>query len=62
MTPAMYIEKFCRVTDRRRALYKKIFDKNKLKTDDNEEYLDLPVRRQLIIYILNKPTKKTKSE
>lgn len=59
MTPTFYIENFCRVSDRRKALYKKIFDKNKIKTEtgghssDKEEFLDLPVPMTIpkIIYI-----------
>ncbi len=45
MTPAQYIEQFCRVNSRRKALYKKIFDRNKLKSEgqDTQEYLDLAV-------------------
>ena len=45
MTPAKYIENYCRVTDRRKALYKKIFDKNKIKTESNDkdDFIDLEV-------------------
>jgi hypothetical protein len=45
MSPAKYIENYCRVSDRRKALYKKIFDKYKLKPDkdEKEEYIDLEV-------------------
>ena len=46
MTPAKYIENYCRVTDRRKALYKKIFDKNKIKTESNDkdDFIDLEVK------------------
>ena len=40
MTPPHYIENYCRINDRRKVLYKKVFDKYKLK-QDKEEYLDL---------------------
>ena len=45
MTPSQYIEKFCRVKDRRKIFYKKVFDRNKIKPENmnGDEYLDLEV-------------------
>jgi hypothetical protein len=45
MTPAGYLEKFCKVTDRRKALYKRVFDKYKKKAESGpkDDYVDLKV-------------------
>jgi hypothetical protein len=43
MTPAHYLEKYCKVNDRRKALYRRIFDKYKKKNDQMIDYVDLKV-------------------
>lgn len=43
MTPSNYLEKYCKVNDRRRNLYKRIFDKYKIKSD-KEDYIDMKVK------------------
>ena len=40
MTPRVYLEKFCKVNNRRHVLYKRVFDKHK----DNEGELPFKVR------------------
>ena len=42
MTPTDYLEKYCRVYDRRKAFYRRCFDKYKLKSEQGD-YLDLKV-------------------
>lgn len=42
MTPTDYLEKYCRVNDRRKAFYRRCFDKYKLKSEQGD-YLDLKV-------------------
>jgi hypothetical protein len=49
MTPAQYLEKFCRLNDRRRTLYRKLFDKYKIKSD-KEDYINLKVCSQSICF------------
>lgn len=39
MTPTHYVENYCRINDRRKTLYRKVFDKYKLK-NDKEEWID----------------------
>jgi hypothetical protein len=46
MTPTDYLEKYCRVNDRRKAFYRRCFDKYKLKSEQGD-YLDLKVRFSL---------------
>jgi hypothetical protein len=60
MTPTSYIENFCRVNDRRKALYKKLFDRYKQKSDsllglaaDKEEVLDLQVIKLFVLIFTN---------
>jgi len=36
LTPAQYLERYCRVTDRRKILYKRCFDKFKLKSEKHD--------------------------
>jgi hypothetical protein len=48
MTPAVYLEKYCKVTDRRKALYKRVFDKYKKKSDTGPDYVDIKVRNKFI--------------
>jgi hypothetical protein len=61
MTPASYLEKYCRVTDRRKVLYKRVFDKYKKKaeTGQKDDYVDLKVkfshnisRNKIFFYII----------
>jgi len=56
MTPAKYIENYCRVNDRRKAFYKKVFDKYKLKPEgmDSEEYLNLELFEECLIDVHTK--------
>ena len=42
MDPVRYLEKHCKVNDRRKALYRRVFDRYKLKAD-GEEYVDMKV-------------------
>lgn len=42
MTPLNYIEKYCKVNDRRKTLYRKVFEKYKLKFE-GDEYVDMKV-------------------
>lgn len=51
MTPANYLERYCKVSDRRKTLYKRIFDKYKIK-NDKEDFVDLKVNIQLSKIIL----------
>ena len=43
MTPSAYLSRYCRVNDRRKALYKRVFDKSKIKSE-KESYVDLKVK------------------
>lgn len=40
MTPADYLSKYCRIIDRRKTLYRRVFEKYKLKAE-KEDYVDL---------------------
>ncbi len=52
MTPAQYIENFCRIIDRRKRFYKKVFDKYKMKLDaDAEEHLTLDLFEECLIEV-----------
>jgi hypothetical protein len=42
MTPVDYLSRYCRVNERRKALYRKVFDKYKKKSD-KDDYVDLKV-------------------
>ena len=42
MTPAAYLSRYCKVNDRRKALYRRVFDKSKIKSE-KESYVDLKV-------------------
>ena len=42
MTPATYLARYCRVNDRRKALYRRVFDKAKTKSE-KEDFVDLRV-------------------
>ena len=42
LTPCEYLEKYCRVNNRRYTLYKRVFDKHK----DSEGELNVKVRRK----------------
>jgi hypothetical protein len=42
MTPREYLEKFCKINNRRNLLYKRVFDKHK----DNEGELPYKVREE----------------
>ena len=42
MTPATYLSRYCRVNDRRKALYRRVFDKAKTKSE-KEDFVDLKV-------------------
>lgn len=44
MTPSTYLEKYCKVNDRRKNLYKRIFDKYKIK-NDKEDFIDMKVKK-----------------
>ena len=48
MTPTQYIENYCRINDRRKQLYRKVFDKFKLKAD-KEEWIDLKLFEECLI-------------
>lgn len=42
MDPVKYLEKYCKVNDRRKALYRRVFDRYKIKAD-GQEFLDMKV-------------------
>ena len=42
MTPTSYLEKYCRINDRRKNLYRKVFDKYKTKSE-KEDFIDAKV-------------------
>lgn len=50
MTPAYYLEHYCKVNDRRKALYRRVFDKYKLKSE-KEDYVDLKVDKFYLLGI-----------
>ena len=50
MTPSYYIEHHCRINERRKALYRKIFEKFKLKAE-KEEWLDLKLFEDCLIEV-----------
>ncbi len=58
MTPSNYIENYCRINDRRKVLYRKVFDKYKLKAD-KDEWLDLKLFEDCIIDVHMKSINKT---
>ena len=43
MTPAAYLSRYCRVNDRRKNLYRRVFDKSKIKSE-RESYVDVKVK------------------
>jgi hypothetical protein len=42
MSPPQYLENFCRVNDRRKAFYRRIFEKYKIRSE-KEDYIDMKV-------------------
>ena len=46
LTPREYLERYCRVNNRRHTLYKRIFDKHK----DSEGELSMKVSRFLFLF------------
>lgn len=42
MEPTYYLIHYCKINDRRKTFYKKIFDKFKIKSD-KEDYIDMNV-------------------
>lgn len=50
MSPVTYLEKYCKVNDRRKALYRRVFDKYKKKGDQpKDDYLDLKLFEDCLI-------------
>ena len=43
MTPVDYLARYCRVNERRKALYRKVFEKYKKKSD-KDDYVDIKVK------------------
>ena len=43
MEPVYYLTHYCKINDRRKSFYKKIFDRYKIKSD-KEDYIDINVR------------------
>lgn len=43
MSPLNYLEKYCKVIDRRKSLYRRVFDKYKIKSE-GLEFVDMKVR------------------
>jgi len=48
MNPMTYLRYFCKINERRKALYKRIFDKYKLKSD-KEDYVDMAVKFLIVV-------------
>ncbi len=44
ITPSEYLEKYCRVNNRRHTLYKRVFDKHK----DSEGELTIKVKKPIV--------------
>jgi hypothetical protein len=44
ITPSEYLEKYCRVNNRRHTLYKRVFDKHK----DSEGELTIKVKKTIV--------------
>lgn len=58
MTPSHYIENYCRINDRRKQLYRKVFDKFKVK-GEKEEWLDLKLFEDCLYDVHMKSVTKT---
>ncbi len=58
MTPSHYIEYHCRINERRKASYRKVFDKFKLKAE-KEEWIDLKLFEDCLIEVHMKSISKS---
>ncbi|CAF0727855.1 unnamed protein product [Brachionus calyciflorus] len=58
MTPANYLERYCKVNDRRKTLYKRVFDKYKIK-NEKEDFVDLKTFEECLIEVHMKSINKS---
>ena len=63
MTPSNYLENYCKVNDRRKALYRRVFDKYKKKAGiPKDDYLDMKLFEEAITDVHMKSINKKQIE